>query len=358
MIEMKWSRRSLMVIYWAETAAMLLLSLLSLVFFFVGIAGVYRILFVVIPVLIICWIYLNKSIPRLGEEERRPIEVMGAYIWNIGPGPHWVPALTCKDADKLTIAEQFLMLFEGAKATWIDFIDGSAQPVKAMVYFRMLKKTRDDQGPDSAPYKMTYGVTDLKGALEGLMENAMRSYLNGYTIQEGIQKGGAGYDLMDGIKTHTDPKVSAQKDKIDKASEEWGIEIVRLTVADFDLSEETKNAREAVHRAMQELLAMKFHVKQRSGEIAGIIIKAMAQATGKKEKEVQDEIDSNKEIKAQTMGFIQEMISRDWSLEKNALTDIRVSGGGGPIAETLLQLIAVFQRFSRKDKKSSPEDEE
>ncbi len=340
MIKMQWSRSQLWFIYWMETVVMTVLSLLFLIWFFVGIGGPwYWFAIGILGLGFSGWYYWGSAI-SVSQEQRRCMECFKAYIRTLGPGLHLVPRFSCRVRATTYISEQRLSLF--IEPIFIDFRDGSARPKSVCAFIQMAPDLKDTQGEAGASYMMTYHITKVMEAVRSLLENVVRSYLNRLTIQEGIELGKAGYDVVEQIQNHGDAN---QIMTATTALEGWGLVLRRVTIGDFDLSDAVKKDREAVHRAMQQVLAMKHHVKQRSGEIAGIIVKTVAQATGRTEAATKRFIQENAELSAQVVAFTQEMISRDWSLEKEALTDIRVSGGGTG-GDLLLQLIAAFRQIA------------
>jgi len=346
MTNMNWTQERLRIVYWLETLAGLTLSTLFLIWFFVGIGGPWHWFGIGLLGLILSGWYVKEGTISVPQEQRRCMECLGAFMYALGPGLHWVPPISSRVRATVYVAEQRLSLFN-KESIFIDFQDGSAQPKGSCAFIQMHEDQRADLGENSGTYKMTYAVTKVMEAVRSLLENSTRSYLNGMTIEQGIQLGRAGYDIVDRMRNHANEDIRGQVRTIEQTLEGWGLQLHRITIGDFDLSEAVKKEREEVHKAMQQVAVMSHHVNQRSGEISGIIIKTIANVTGRTQAATKQFIRDNPELSAQVMAFTQDMISRDWSLGKGALTDIRVSGGGTG-GDLLLQLIAAFRQVAAR----------
>jgi hypothetical protein len=68
----------------------------------------------------------------------------------------------------------------------------------------------------------------------------------------------------------------------------------------------------------------------------------LAESTGKKYEEIQEEIATNTELKNTIQSFSKELITRRMSIDGKALTDIRVSGAQG-MEKGLLEIVALWK---------------
>ncbi len=140
--------------------------------------------------------FVIRNFYKVPEEERWLIEGFGKYYRTAGPGLIWLCPLLDKAKAYISVWTQKYRLFE--KTIKIDFIDGSAVPKEAYVYVQAdMENTKRDRGPEGAPYKMVYGVEDIKGAVVSLIENAVRSHLNSLTIDQGLTGGRGGYNIAE-----------------------------------------------------------------------------------------------------------------------------------------------------------------
>lgn len=349
MIEMEWTQRQLEVAVWAETLVAVILAFTFLIMFFVGIGGPWILFAIGLLGIVGFGIYVYQSLLRIPQEIRVLEEVLGAYFKTVGPGLHWIPWITGAARAHVSIQTQRYPLFK--EPVWIDFQDGSASPRQAFAYVRMMNREEefryqhDIQGRvqqdrhlrdyiDRDPaYRMVYAVRNIKEAVISLLESSVRSYLNSLTIQEALQKGGAGYNIAPELENYEELRAVLMN---------WGLVLEKIVVGDFNLSETIIKLRESVHKARQEAKAAQFIVDRRSKEIAGVIVKSLSQATGKTISQIKEELAENAETKEQLMAFVQDIISRDISIRAGALTDIRVSGGSS-LQEALVQAIAAFK---------------
>lgn len=276
------------------------------------------------------------------QQERWIIELFGRYHRTLQSGLNWICPWIMRVRAKVPIWELMLPLFE--QPIKIDFRDGSAVPKGAKVFVQV-------KNPD-APYppvgklgrEMTgveraiYEIQNWRIATQELMENALRSYLNGLTIDEGITMGRAGYDLKNSLPND-------EVDRISAVLAGWGFEFPRITVQDFDLSEELLRARETVQIRQREAEAAQYVRQRRAQETMGALIQMMAESTGKSPQEVQTEVENDPALKARLRAYGEELIARRMSLDEKALIDIRTAGGGD-LEQVLLRLIAALKRPS------------
>lgn len=322
----------------------------SLIFFLIGVNGRWILLAIGLIGLVFSVVYAYQSKIQVPQEMRVLIEVFGEYYKTLGPGLHIVPLWIAKTRNRMNTSTQRYPLF--TEPIFIDFQDGSAAPKGVMAFVRMMNETENDDYQENIgnrvreehqlgdyidrdpAYRMKYAVRNIKEAVTSLLENSTRSYLNSLTIQEGIQAGRAGYNILPSLANHGE---------IVETLANWGLVLEKITVGDFDLSKTIIQDREAVHKAMQEEKAMEFLFKKRAKEIY-LFTKALSQATGKTMSEVKQAISDNPELRSNFATFVQDVITRHISLDSNALTDIRVSGGS-PLGETIIQAIAAFRQL-------------
>ena len=276
----------------------------------------------------------------VAEEERWIIEVFGGYYRTLGPGLRWLCPYVEKARALISVWVQRYPLFEGER-TSIDFRDGSAKPKDAFVYIQcreVVDETVPQIDPDtdpSAPYRMVYGATDLKGATVGLMENAVRSYLNGLTVNEGITAGHSGYNILERI-----PK--PKRDGIRKQLEAWGIRVLRVTIGDFDLDPAIIEARESVTRAARAAEAATYGIQQRSREAVGVIIQMLADSQRLTVEQVQAQLLADPALHKEVMDSALDFVRRKIAIDGRSFTQIDL-GGGGDLEKGLAKLIVLLK---------------
>lgn len=297
-----------------------LLGILLLVTFLTGkyslkaniVPVVLGVIFVGIPLV---FFFLGlKSIPQ---EQRWIIEVFGSYYTTKGPGLTWICPIFMKVREAVSVWEQRYQLFE--KPIKIDFKDGSAVPKEGYVFVQC----NIDEDPE-APYKMVYGVKNVKGAVVALIENALRSYLNSLDLQTGIEAGKAGYDLLEKIP-------SDARDGIEQKLRDWGLRLSRVTIGDFDLDEVVIKAREAVLEAQRAAKAAESRMVQIAYETAG------------SHKEIVKILTGLNYTPEEAFNLASEYIKYWRGSEKGVIQDWRFGGeGGGPYTE-IAKIIAVIE---------------
>jgi len=275
------------------------------------------------------------------QQERRIVELFGKYFTTLGPGLRWKAPSVMKIRATVSIWEQSIPLFK--EPIKIDFRDGSATPKGAEVSVKIKSpdtpyKVHDSDEARSGAYRAIYEVGNWKTAIKDLMENTVRSYLNSLTIDEAVTMRQAGFDLKNKF-----PK--EELERIEDTLASWGFELKRVTVTDFDLEADLVKARGEVQKRKRERETSEEERKIRALETMGSLISMMALYTGKKEKEIQKEIQNNKELKKKFFDISTDMITRRMSIDGNALTDIRTEGGDGSFKEIALDLITAFKKL-------------
>ena len=141
---------------------------------------------------------------------------------------------------------------------------------------------------------------------------------------------------------HNDPAIQM-------AEKDWGLRILengtRIASIRWPSDYQAALAREA---------QMEFEAKGKAAETVGTVIAMIAKSRGKKEEEIQDEINKDPEIKKEFLGLAKDLIIRRMGIEGGAYVDIRVQGATG-IEQVILEALAAWQRMphgsSKKEKR-------
>ncbi len=264
----------------------LLVRLVEGIFMGIGLLGVLELVFtrnlLFLVSIVISLIFLTAGLKQIPEERRWIIEAFGKFYAVKGPGLSWVCPFVCRARAQVTTQEQRYPLFE--KPIRIDFRDGSATPRDAEVFVRIKGarelehaiRQKDAEGAKKAEeeikksaYKMVYSVRDVKESTVDLLENAVRSYLNSLNIKEGIEKGGGGYDVLNDVERN-EKKTKKQDKGVREKIEEYGLEVNKITIGDFDLSDEVIRARESVLKAKRSAEAARSIAIQKALESGGM----------------------------------------------------------------------------------------
>ncbi len=321
----------------------------SFVWIIVGIGGQWKLLATGIPLFITSLIYFWKGWWSVPEEKYMNVEVFKKFWKTFGPGPHWLPPHVAKSRAQPSRRTHRYPIF--VETAIIDFKGGGAAiPKKGFVYVEMIPPEEKVVGCLDAPYRMTYFPPSeeeggLAGGIISLVENATRSYINSLTQREAMPECKAGFDVMSRIRQHPDPLINEFADNVDETLKKWGMRLlpVEITFQDFDLDKLTLEARHKRYAANQARMSAKDVASRRAIEISDTLIGALSRYSGQTKAEVKATIKDDDELQKQCMEFTQDMITRLASIDGNALTDIRVSGGGSALVEA----IAAFQKLAR-----------
>ncbi|MEA3344516.1 MAG: SPFH domain-containing protein [Patescibacteria group bacterium] len=276
------------------------------------------------------------------QEEKAIIEWFGKLYGKKGPGLIWICPIIMKIRERVSIWEQSLDLFQ--ENPKIDFTGGGyAQLVKAKVWFKIID-----------PKKVIYNIGDWRSALKDRMENLFRDFLSNQTV-EGVIDQAIVHPwwtlIKEDLKIHKeDPEKEIEKD--------WGIKVTFITLEDFDWSKEVIETRRDVFIAKREkerqenlALAAPHEAEGNAKRTIGSVVQMMSELTGKDIKTVKDEINTTPELRKELIRFTKEVVTRRMSLDKSALTDIRVDGAQG-IEKGLLEIIALWKSGIRSGETS------
>ena len=324
-------------IVWLVLALLFLLGILGLV-----LGGIFQILGILFLVGL-AGLFLG-GLRIIDPEERAIVQVLGRFYKQDGPGLIWVCPGFMRIRAIVGVWEQTLLLFEDASIK-IDFPDGSAVPKGVEVFVKIRHPDQPylisnsvidehDSHPRSGIYRVIYRVDNWRKKTVELLENAVRSTFSGLTIDDVLVGGKGGFDLLGRNRMP-----SAEKNKIKRTLEVWGLDLLRITVTDFDLEPDLVKARGEVQKRKREADAAKHEKIVRAEETVGALIQMLALSQGKNPREIQSEITTNPEMSQRLRDFSEELITRRMSLDGKALTDIRV-GGGGDLEQGLMRLIA------------------
>lgn len=311
-------------------------------------------LMMTIIIFIVLATFFIKGLAIVHQEERMVVEFFGSFYKTKKPGLRWNFLYVVTARAFVPIWEQTLTLF--GEPIKIDFKDGSATPKNVEAFVRVKKPDNPYNLPGEEEkrdgvYRVIYHVDNWRKRTTELLENAVRSYLATLTIDEALTRQRGGYDLLGANRIP-----STEKNKIKKALERWGLDLLRVTVTDFDLEPDLVKARGEVHKRKRAVEAAEQERKVRAFETTGALIQMIAESTGKSPEEIQQEINSDPELKKSFMSFSEELITRQMSIDGKALTDIRIQGGGD--IQGLLTLIAAAKAIPASKKESKKESKE
>ena len=295
-----------------------------------------------------------KGLKVIHEEERAVIEFFGKFYGIKKPGLIWVCPIIMKIREKIALWEQTIKLFENPIK--IDFQDGSAIPKSVEGFIKIRnpdtlylseeenrlnkeknKSNEETKKAKTGVYRSVYYVDNWRTKIIEVLENAVRSYLATLTIDEALPKRRGGYNLLDENRI---PKEETQI--IRNTIEGYGLDLLRVTVTDFDLDPEIVKARNEVQKKLRQTEVAEYEKIIRAKETVGSLIQMLAESTGKKYEEIQEEIATNTELKNTIQSFSKELITRRMSIDGKALTDIRVSGAQG-MEKGLLEIVALWK---------------
>lgn len=285
--------------------------------------------------------FLLRGLRNVPEEQRWAIQLLGKYYTTVGPGLVWICPFLMEAREAVSLWEQRYPLFE--KPIKIDFINGSATPKDAFAFVQLIgaqlrleaKTPQEQTAAETAVrinvYKMVYAIKNVKGAATSLVENAIRSYLNSLTVEQGITEGRAGYDLIQKMEKET-------VDGIKSALANWGIELHKVIVADYDLDPAIIEAREAVLKAERAAVAARSRALQKaleSGGMHGEIKKIL--------------VDTYKYPPEEAEKLAQQYVQYWKGSEEKVMTHWKFEGGEGILPE-IAKIVAIIEAAKKPAK--------
>ena len=276
-----------------------------------------------------------KGLKIVHQQEVLIVEFFGKYYATKNPGLTWICPVVMKVKRIVLIWEQPIDLF--SENTKIDFKGGGyAKLVKPKAWLKIVD-----------PVKATYDIDDWKIALSSKMENLFRDFLSNQTVEEVIDQANIHpwWELIkDSLK-----EAKSTEDPQNEIKESWGIKVNSITLEDFDWSDEVVSTRRDLFKAKREkerqenlAEAAPYEAKARARETIGSLVEMASELTGKDIDTVQKEIDATPELRKELLKFAKEVVTRRMSLDKGALTDIRVDGAQG-IEKGLLEIVALWK---------------
>lgn len=336
---MEWTRKKTKTVVASIKILLIVLVAIGVVFCF------GRWIFKIFGIGLLLGIVFGFILPRLKnipEEQRWLVEVFGGYYRTLKSGLHWIFPFVEKVRTFISVWEQRYRLFE--KPIKIDFIDGSAAPKDAFVFVQCNEK----EDPD-APYKMVYEIKNIEEATIALIENAVRSYLNSKKIDEALQEGRGGYNILDKMP---EDDVNGVTEKL----KNWGLKLHRITIADFDLDETVVKAREGIIMAESELKAVQHQKRIIAERSIGVLIEQEAIFQGVKPSTIKRKIRKDVGKQKKYLKFGKDYDLRQQAADNKSLTHthVEVSGAGGLEKMGLNFISAVASLFqSKKETKNS-----
>lgn len=293
------------------------------------------------------------GLTTLGQEERAIVEVLGAFSHVAGPGLTWICPRFMSIRAVVSTWEQSFQIFNDCNV-WIDFVDGRARPKLTVVSVRAMSPdvaySDNPRDPNSeklpGAYRTIYLVDNWRDRGVEQTENAVRTYLATIELDKALEKGKAGFDLLAPGRM---PKKETKKLRATFAR--WGLEILKITIGDFDLPTEVLETRDDVQRATWRAEAAKAEMAQVARETTGTYIHMIAHLTGETPEDVQDRFAANEDMEEGGRAFAQELVSRQLSLRHNALRDVRAATGS-PLGDTMALASEFFSR--RQDPNPQP----
>lgn len=256
--------------------------------------------------------------------DRWVIEVFGEFYVIRQPGLQWVCPLLMNVQAIVDIREIKLPLFE--EPIKIDFRNGSAGPKGAVGFLKIKGENREEI--DESVKRAVYNIEGWRSAAIILIQNGLRSFLNSMTIEEGLEKGKGGYNLLDRMSESKNKKHQKAANGIETALSNWGFELTRVVVEDFDLDPVVIQAREALFRKQRDremaVLERGIRAEQTMGANVDMVTIALGKDPSKKKERHKYPEDKATEL-------ADDYTTRQISADAGALVDARGEGLGGDI---------------------------
>jgi len=307
------------------------------------------------------------------EKNRVVVERFGKYLRTLKSGLRCIffPGIVDRIKDEIFIEQETIPLF--LEPIKIDFKDGSATPKNAIAYIeidrpdtgyltkeeeKLTDGEREKKGIEkrTGVFRATYHIRNRKEAIRDRLENAIRSYLNGLTIQEGIEMARGGYDLLGPNGISED-----ETDRLKGVFEDWGIILHAITIGDFDLELDLVRARGELHKRLKEKEAAVFLSEKRAIESGETVIEMMARTRGKKVDEIRQIINADEKLQERFLNEAVDFVKRQMGYDAKSRVDINVEGVDG-LGKDVLSWLAAWLRMpmgekGKEDKPLEPPEE-
>jgi hypothetical protein len=371
------------VLLWVVRMTLIVFAVLGIIFLFVSISKtgiVSRILPVFLTIFFLGFsgILFLKGFKTIPNEKRWVIEILGKYHGVYGPGLAWLTPFVMKAREAVPISEQKLRLYnpETEHNNKIDFVDGSAAPLGAFAFVQVIgaeeilqKQAKGEtiaedeiKELDKNIFCIVYAADNAQKQIINLTENMTRSFLNGFTVDEATKEGGAGFDVLGGIKRSTRPEIQTEHDKATKSITKLGVILRRVTVADFDLDEKTVAARTHVQQMQKDAEAAKHKAKTFAAETMGVKMEMLSVITGASIENIQKEINSSPQLKEAFGQLSTELLKLKMGYDTKGRFDIGVDGAEGGLKDILSIIMAAVRggpaAASKKGATTSKKSEE
>jgi len=201
---------------------------------------------------------------------------------------------------------------------------------------RQAKRKREGEAGDLIEiYKSGIPIKDkeLMDWTEESVVGALRLALGERTWKEATEE-------IDKIIRRANELFKAKDGALIKAG--FGEENLRLVITEIKLPKELENMLPVTDQERLKAEAADFVAKRQAIEWVGMVLQSFAQSRGKKLKEIQEEIEKDKNLQKEFLAYAKEMNLRLEEANRGALIDIRVEKAEG-FEKTLLETVALLK---------------
>lgn len=291
---------------------------------------------------------------KIPQEERWIIEWLGRFQRQAGPGLIWTPPFFEEIRGRVSIRELQLPLFE--QSMKLDFKNGSATPRNTFGFVKVLKPDQPDRYGETGVYKLTYAIEDWRRAATALLENAVRSYLSSLTIEEGLEMGRLGYNLLEKDSAGHECLPRQEVSIIKRSLSGWGLQLTKITLGDLDLDPALLRAREELFRKQQAEKMAILERGIRTQETSGALVDMLAEAWGITQEEVQSRL-NDPALQEWTREEILGLIRRRMAINGDGKGFMEISVPDGTTPEGLIALLGRLLLNPRGLAQEKPEEE-
>ena len=121
-------------------------------------------------------------------------------------------------------------------------------------------------------------------------------------------------------------------------------EDIKLAIIEIRLPPELEKALPILDQKRIESESAKFEAKKRAISVIGMILESMARARGKTIKEIQREIDSNKDLKKEFIKRVFDLLERQMAIDGNSFFDFRNPDSQGNLFGLIAEAIALWEK--------------
>ena len=134
-------------------------------------------------------------------------------------------------------------------------------------------------------------------------------------------------------------------------------EDIKLAIVEIKLPPELEKTLPIVDQKRIESEGAKFDAKKRAVSVMGMVLESMAEVRGKTIKEIQKEINNDKELKKEFLKRVFDLLERQMAIDGNSFFDFRAPDSKGNVPSWIAETLALWKKMDLSGKPSEKPEE-